>query len=270
MLKIHHLNAATMCPIGGPLVTTGFSLEAEFVSHCLVIETNDGLVLVDTGLGTEDCLKPESRFSLIFRLLLQPKFDIEETLLYQVKKLGFSVSDVRHIIPTHLDLDHAGGLPDFPHAKVHLFKPEVNAALNPAGFFEKHRYIPQHFRHKPDFQLYENTGERFKGFECIRSLEGISDEILLIPLVGPTRVHRAVAIESEQGTLIHCGDAYFHHSEVSVKNECPPGIDFFQTLVAADNESRIKNQKRLKALNHNSSDVTLFCAHDKSELLKLQ
>ncbi len=37
-----------------------------------------------------------------------------------MKRLGYSINDVRHIILTHLDLDHAGGLHDFPNAAVHV------------------------------------------------------------------------------------------------------------------------------------------------------
>jgi glyoxylase-like metal-dependent hydrolase (beta-lactamase superfamily II) len=37
---------------------------------------------------------------------------------HQVQRLGFDPRDVRHIVLTHLDFDHAGGLDDFPHATV--------------------------------------------------------------------------------------------------------------------------------------------------------
>jgi glyoxylase-like metal-dependent hydrolase (beta-lactamase superfamily II) len=39
----------------------------------------------------------------------------EETAVRQIERLG-SPADVRHILPTHLDFDHAGGLEDLPGA----------------------------------------------------------------------------------------------------------------------------------------------------------
>jgi glyoxylase-like metal-dependent hydrolase (beta-lactamase superfamily II) len=57
--------------------------------------------------------------------------DYRETAYMQIKELGFNPQDVRHILVTHLDLDHAGGLSDFPEAKVHIFAPEFEAAMNP-------------------------------------------------------------------------------------------------------------------------------------------
>jgi glyoxylase-like metal-dependent hydrolase (beta-lactamase superfamily II) len=52
--------------------------------------------------------------------------DIAETALHQVERLRFS--GVRHVVLTHLDLDHAGGLRGFPDAQVHVLRTELEAA----------------------------------------------------------------------------------------------------------------------------------------------
>ena len=50
-MRIHHLNCATMCPlVGGCYVNERKML----VCHVLLVETSDGLALVDTGLGEDD------------------------------------------------------------------------------------------------------------------------------------------------------------------------------------------------------------------------
>src|SRR5262252_1128746 len=91
------------------------------VSHCLLIETDaHGLVLVDTGIGVEDVRNPR-RLGVFFG----PAMTIDSTMtkmpaLPQIEALGFRREDVRHIVLTHIDFDHAGGLPDFPGAKVHV------------------------------------------------------------------------------------------------------------------------------------------------------
>jgi len=101
------------------------------VCHCLAIEAGDGLVLVDTGFGLEDARNP-GQLGGAFRLLMNPQPREETTALKQLEALGFAASDVRHIVTTHLDLDHSGGLPDFPGAEVHLLSAELEAALHPA------------------------------------------------------------------------------------------------------------------------------------------
>lgn len=49
-MRVHHLNCGCMCPLGGPLMD-GFSRSptARLICHCLLVETERGLVLVDTG-----------------------------------------------------------------------------------------------------------------------------------------------------------------------------------------------------------------------------
>jgi len=59
-MRIHHINTGTMCPIGRRLVNGTGSIfqRARMVCHCLLVETNDGLALVDTGIGLGDIANP--------------------------------------------------------------------------------------------------------------------------------------------------------------------------------------------------------------------
>ncbi|WP_157871168.1 MBL fold metallo-hydrolase, partial [Streptomyces aurantiacus] len=48
------------------------------------------------------------------RDVLRPALDLRETALHQIRQLGFRAEDVTHIVVTHFDADHVGGLADFP------------------------------------------------------------------------------------------------------------------------------------------------------------
>lgn len=266
-VQIHHLNCGTMCPYGRRLMAgQGGLLEtAEMCCHCLLIETAQGLVLVDTGLGTDDVRDPRP-LGRAFRALVRPQLRQEETALAQVRALGFRAEDVRHIVVTHLDLDHAGGLPDFPQALIHVFAPEVEAALAPS-LRERPRYVAQHWAHGPDWVRHRVEGENWFGFESIRAIPGLEPDVLLIPLVGHTRGHCGVAVRQPQRWLIHCGDAYFFRGEVETPAHCPIGLMAFQSLVQINGEKRLHNQRRLRELKARHGDeVDLICAHDPIEL----
>lgn len=265
-MRIHHVNCATMCPLGFDRLGV-HPPPHQMICHVLIVETNDGLVLVDTGLGTEDLANPKGRLGGGFIAVARPKLDPAETALARVEALGFSARDVRHIIPTHLDLDHAGGLPDFPDAKVHIFRKELEAVQARSTLREKERYRPAHFAHQPKWLPRDADGERWFGFDCVRQLEGLPPEILLVPTIGHTRGHVAVAIQGHAGGwLLHCGDAYFHRDEMAPQQpSCPWPLRLFQRTVAVDDVARVRNQERLRLLARDHSEVTVFCAHDPVE-----
>lgn len=240
------------------------------VCHCLLLETKDGLALVDTGLGTEDCADPALRLGRGFGVAARPRLDPAETALAHVTRLGFQREDVRHLVPTHLDLDHAGGLPDFPGATVHIFRPEHDAAMSPRTTIEKHRYRAPHWAHGPKWHLLDvaEGGDSWFGFDSVRALGGTDDEVLLVPTIGHTRGHCAVAVRTSDGWLLHAGDAYFFDAEMdATRPRCTPALAAFQRIAAIDDQARVSNQQRLRALaRDHGSEVRIFCAHSPVEL----
>jgi glyoxylase-like metal-dependent hydrolase (beta-lactamase superfamily II) len=272
-MKVHHLNCGSLCPHGRRLINGdgGWLERGSSVCHCLAIESGDGLVLVDTGFGMEDARNP-GRLGAGFRTLMSPRPAVETTALAQLEGLGFGASDVRHIAITHLDLDHSGGLPDFPDADVHVLAPELEAALHPK-LDERLRYIGgAHWAHGPSWVRHAASGgEEWLGFEGIRIVPGLDVEVLLIPLFGHTRGHTGVAVKTPEGWLLHCGDAYFNHGQVATPPSCPPLLTVFQNAMAADNGARRANLERLRELaSRHGEDVTLVCAHDPVELEREQ
>lgn len=247
-----------MCPVGGKF----FGCEC-MVCHCLLIETDAGLVLVDTGLG-EGSVNGERPLPLGFRKIVRPKLDPAQTALAQVRDLGYSPDDVRHIVLTHLDLDHGGGLPDFPKAAVHVHAREKDAALGVTRAADKTRYLAQHWAHQPSWRTYEASGERWQGFDAVRQLDGLGPEILLIPLHGHSEGHCGVAVQTDQGWLLHAGDAYFHRAEIRPGQRAPAALKAFQRLLCPDNRARLHNQQRLRQLASEPT-IEVICSHDPAE-----
>lgn len=238
------------------------------VCHSLLVEGANSLTIVDTGFGTADLA--EKRMGKAFIGLMGPSLDRNETAASQVKALGYSISDVTDIAVTHLDLDHAGGLGDFPNARVHVFADELAAAKNPQGPKEKNRYIQAQWAHGPNWVEHAVDGEGWLGFE---SVSPISDDILLVPTRGHTRGHVAVAVRRPSGGwFLHAGDAYFSAGEKENPPSCPVGLSVFQTLVQVDKSARLANQDRLRSFHAEhgpaagtAEPVTMFCAHDAAE-----
>ena len=266
---VHHFNCASMCPFGGALLGgTGPPWHAHgIVAHCLLVEGADGLVLCETGFGTDDVADP-ARLGLPFRAFVRPRPARAETAIERIRALGLDPADVRHIVVTHLDVDHAGGLGDFPDAEVHVHESEHAAAMNPS-LRERERYREPQWAHGPRWKLHGPGGDRWHGLESVRVLPGVEPEIVLVPLAGHSRGHSAIAIRNGDGWLMHCGDAYFHHGEVRTPPDCPPGLRVFQNAVGLDRRQRLANQERLRELRRDHRhEIDMFCAHDPHDLAR--
>jgi glyoxylase-like metal-dependent hydrolase (beta-lactamase superfamily II) len=264
---IRHLNCATMS-LG--LSMRGRLAPARLVDHCLLVEGEQGLTLVDTGFGTADLA--EKRMGKAFIRVAGPALDPAETAVAQLRGLGYDAADVTDIVLTHLDLDHAGGLADFPDARVHVFADELAAATARATVGEKSRYLPAQWAHGPGWVEHAVGGEEWLDFQAVKVL---SDDVLLVPLQGHTRGHCGVAVRRPSGGwFLHAGDTYFFHGEKDTPSTCPPGLSMFQRLVQTDSKARLANAERIRTLDAErgpdsgvavDDTVTVFCSHDAVE-----
>jgi glyoxylase-like metal-dependent hydrolase (beta-lactamase superfamily II) len=245
---------------------------AHVTNHCLLIEDSDQLILIDTGFGLEDVKDPHSRLSSFFLNLNSPDFREELTAYKQIQNLGFKPSDVRHILLTHLDFDHAGGLDDFPQAQVHLLEAEKTYATLQKTWLDRQRFRPQQWGTKNNWQTYEaGEGEAWFGFNKVQGLNGISSDIVMIPLIGHTYGHCGFAVKTDENWLMLAGDAYFYHGEMNCDQpHCTPGLSFYQRMMDKDHKSRVWNQKRLRDLRRDyRTNIEIFCSHDSVEFERL-
>jgi glyoxylase-like metal-dependent hydrolase (beta-lactamase superfamily II) len=265
------LGCGTLCPHGERLISGEGSLlgPARLICHCLLVERTDGLVLIDTGFGLDD-MRNVRQLGMAFNIAFRPQAREAETAIEQLRALGFQPEDVREIVVTHLDLDHAGGLPDFPGANVHVLSRELHAALHPS-LRERQRYIAAHWAHGPRWVEHGAEGEDWFGFQSVRILPGADPEIALVPLFGHTRGHTGVAVKHGDRWLLHCGDAFYHRGEIETPAHCPPVLKGFQNVNSAENAKRRANSERLRELaQRHGGEIELFCSHDPVTLERMQ
>ncbi len=117
---------------------------ANWAMRCLLVETDNRKILIDTGMGDKQ----------------NPKFfsyyypNGNETLENSLKKNGFNFEDITDVILTHLHFDHVGGavkynknrelVPTFPNAIYHISKTHWDLAVNP-NRREKASFLPENF-----------------------------------------------------------------------------------------------------------------------------
>ena len=196
-MSIHLLNCFTCNAHWPSSLKTGMA--------CLLIETDQGPVLVDTGLGLGDYANP-AWMTRLFRVITIMPFDPNEAAVNRITQLGYRPEEVRHIILTHMHFDHCSGLPDFPLAKVHVHRREYDAFTEGRiRQFTEFAYIPRYIAHMPEFVLYDRIDSRWYDFDAIRL--PFEPEMYFVPLHGHSRGLCGVAIKTSQGWFFHAGDA---------------------------------------------------------------
>jgi glyoxylase-like metal-dependent hydrolase (beta-lactamase superfamily II) len=248
-MKVHHLNCGTMKMPTAPMVC-----------HVLLIETENGLVLVDSGYGTDDCSDPKRVGPS--RRIVRPILSREETVAHQIEHLGFARDDMRHIIITHLDMDHAGGMSDFPGARIHVTSAEALGAIWAPSRGEKIRYRSAQWAHKPNIVEHDPQGEKWRGFAAAKELDEISPGIALVSLPGHTRGHACVAVDAGHRWVLHAGDAFYHYGTLD-GTPVPRALWAMESLVAFNRKRVLDNHARLAELyQRKEPDLLIVCAHD--------
>ena len=156
--------------------------------RCLLVEHDDGLVLIDTGLGN----KEDAKFMDIYGVQNQGATGGGPTQLEDaLAGLGHRPADVRWVINTHLHFDHAGGdrfrdpsgrlVLAFPKARYVVQKGELDFARH-TNERTAASYLPHNFADVP-FQLID--GEQ----EILPGIRGI-------PTPGHVPYHQSILVES--------------------------------------------------------------------------
>ncbi|MAY74250.1 MAG: MBL fold hydrolase [Phycisphaerae bacterium] len=251
MTDIRHINCGTLLVPGYPTV----------VCHCLALIDTDEVVLVDTGIGLLDVRDPDARLGRELIDAAGFQFNTWDTAVSRLESMGVDRSRVGHIVLTHADPDHAGGLADFAGAQVHVSDEE-------RGHVESGhpRYVQRHFEHGPRWRTYaaDDNATSWFGLPARRIDLPVDAEVLIVPLPGHTLGHCGVAIAQDDGWFLHAGDAYYLRAELTDSHH-PAGQ--LAAARADDDAKRLESLATLRRIVNDHSDEVEVCGyHDLNEL----
>lgn len=249
MVNIHHLNCVRIVS----------PINDNVCGHCILVQENDQLILIDTGLGLADHQNPNERIGQQLAEMVGYRFSEDLTALRQIENLGLDPSNVTDCIISHMDNDHIGGLTDFPQATVHLGIEEFESfsSGNP-------RYLTLPLAHNPKVKTYGSSNEKWFGFEARKINTGTDTEIYLIPLFGHTSGHCGVALNANSKWIFYVADAYYMRIEL---NDNSHPVNHLAKMRAENDNQRIASLDKIRKLMNEHPEIEVFGYHDIEEFM---
>lgn len=168
--------------------------------RCLLIEHDDGLILVDTGAGNKETPKFHDIYAIENRGA-EGRTALEDG----IRAAGFTPDDVSLVINTHLHFDHAGGntwrtptgevVSSFPRARYMVQAGELAYAEHP-----NERTTASYF--PPNWAPIIASGR----VDFVRGEQELVPGITVRPTPGHTPHHQSVVVRSGGETLCFLGD----------------------------------------------------------------
>ncbi|MCE5252955.1 MAG: N-acyl homoserine lactonase family protein [Actinomycetia bacterium] len=167
-----------------------------------LIDHPRGLVVVDTGVDTDDARDPV--------LEVEPAHRIDR----QMQRLGYAPGDVKYVVLTHLHLDHTGGMTLFPDATFIVRRSELRAAWWPDAY--ERGYDFDNLLAARGFRYLQPPGdEAFDVFE--------DGSVVCFDTKGHTEGHQSVLVDlPRSGKIVLTGDAV--QVAENLTDSVPPGM----------------------------------------------
>lgn len=218
-VRLHMYSAGSMTSaLGGFL--EGASGDLTYPVPVFVIEHPEGVVAVDTGLHPELAVD-RSRLRALdgpFRVHLPD--DGSGFAGPTLETAGFDPAQVTTVVLTHLHFDHAGGLLQFPNARLVVQEREW-AARNDEALVSIGAYNPD------DVELGHER------LEVDGDHDLFGDGLVTCLLTdGHTAGHQSVRVRAESGTYLICGDCCYLRQTLTDEHLPPSGVDRDRQLAA--------------------------------------
>ncbi len=218
----------------------------------LVEHPSAGALVIDTGLHPSCANDVSGNMGRAARFVYLPRMEHDQALRVQLPARGVELADVRVVIMTHLHVDHASAVSEFPGATFLVDRREWAAAA--AGGF-RDGYHHRQFDHAFDWRSvdYESEPvESFAGFA--RSFDVFGDgSVRLVSTPGHTPGHQSVVLRCAHGEVLVVGDAAY--TEAELRGEARP-------LLVGDGHLHRRSLREIADYRRQTPDALLIPGHD--------
>jgi N-acyl homoserine lactone hydrolase len=176
----------------------------------LVEHPGFGPFLIDTGFHASVAVDPKQNLGRINAFVFKGiEMSQSDAVSHQLRARGIDPASLGLVVMTHLHVDHASAIADFPAATFLLSRREWEAAVEPRG--DTRGYVRRQFDHAFDYRLLDfdsSAADSFAGFG--RSFDVFGDgSVRLVYTPGHTFGHLSVVLRAAGREVLVAGDAIY-------------------------------------------------------------
>ena len=175
----------------------------------LVEHPGVGPILIDTGFHPSVAAKPTANLGRLSQFTFKGiQMTADQAASAQLRERGIQPSDVKVVLMTHLHVDHASAISEYPDSTFLLSSAEWAAATEHGQF---HGYVKRQFDHGFEYRLLDFEGpdtESFSGFA--RSFDVFGDgSVRAVYTPGHTLGHMSIVLRTARGEILIAADAIY-------------------------------------------------------------
>jgi N-acyl homoserine lactone hydrolase len=175
----------------------------------LVEHPGAGPILIDTGFHPSVAARPQANLGRLSQFTFRNiEMTAEQAASAQLRARGIEPSQVKVVVMTHLHIDHASAIAEFPDSTFLVSSAEWAAASEQGQF---HGYVKRQFDHGFDWRVLDfeaRDAESFSGFARSYDLFG-DGSVRTVYTPGHTLGHMSVVLRTSRGEVLVAGDAIY-------------------------------------------------------------
>lgn len=196
-----------------------------------VIRNEQRTILVDTGFDSKEGVQRNRP------ILFEPAQALAE--------IGIAPESVDTAIITHLHYDHAGGLDQFPNARLHLQEAEMIYATGPCMC---HQVLQKPFTAEHVCQMVRRVYDGKVIFHDGSS--EVAPGVSVHKVGGHSRGLQTVLVETANGPLVLASDAAHYYENYEARSPFPLVVDVEDMLKGFDLLTRLAGDRQLVIPGH--------------------
>jgi N-acyl homoserine lactone hydrolase len=180
----------------------------------LVEHPRAGPVLIDTGFHPSVAVEPQKNLGPVAHILFKDvRMEAEQAATAQLRAKGIEPSRVNVVVMTHLHVDHASAISEFPDATFVVSRAEWAAATSQG---QLHGYVRRQFDHAFDYRLLDFEGPDVESFASFgRSFDLFGDgSVRCVYTPGHTLGHQSVVLRLRRREALVAADAVYLRSNL--------------------------------------------------------